>query len=72
MVDGIGGTGLMTAIFDLSPDAARVLPVRRAAAPAGAKRRAVGPPGARRRPATAPARAVGPARAAGSGGAHGS
>jgi WS/DGAT/MGAT family acyltransferase len=27
MVDGIGGTDLMTAIFDLSPDAARVLPV---------------------------------------------
>ena len=27
MVDGIGGTDLMTAIFDLSSDAARVLPV---------------------------------------------
>src|SRR5262249_40823587 len=26
MVDGIGGTDLMTAIFDLSPDAAQVLP----------------------------------------------
>jgi hypothetical protein len=51
---------------------ARVLPVRRAAPPAGAKRRAAGPPGARSRPATASARAVRPARAAGSGGAHGS
>ena len=27
MVDGIGGTDLMTVLFDLSPDAARVMPV---------------------------------------------